>query len=141
MKLTSMLTILILACLGAQSALACSCMRPKESVIEILREGTIIAQGVAERVTGQPQGDALPRRHIYRFAVKKSLNRRLAADITLTTASSGAACGADLQSGSESIVVLYPSAEDGVYSFGLCGQLLVGANEEDWKTLFDAIPD
>ncbi|MBX2856719.1 MAG: hypothetical protein KTR21_17155 [Rhodobacteraceae bacterium] len=131
-------------CLAAAGeAAACSCMAEKTTVIEVLRAGYVVAQGVATGVQDRPaQGDDLgfyDDQIAYTVAVAKSLNRRLPEEVTVLTAADGAMCGVSLEIGAEAMLLLHPDEEE-VFSVSLCGQLLVDALIEDWRVLFDAMP-
>lgn len=125
---------------AASVANACSCMRPEKGPIEQLRQGAVVALGVAKLKSGNPAGPGIRYAPVrYELRVKKSLGARLPRVVTVETADNSAACGVDLRGRGEVMLLLSP-AEKGVRHVNLCGQLSVDAFAEDWRTLFDAMP-
>ena len=129
---------------GADRAAACSCMGPETTVVEVLRAGMIIAQGVPTEVREAPaegaEAELYLRRIAYSFTVGKALNRGLPEEVTLFTEGNGAMCGVSLPIGREVMLVLHPEP-DGTFYISLCNQLLVDSLAEDWRVLFDAMPE
>ena len=137
------LAVLGVAWFGALGqAAACSCITREFSVFEVLNEGGIVALGTpieAETRREEFEGGGSMERVVYRFQVKKALNQRLPQTISVMTNRDSAACGAPLELGAETMLWLSPQ-EDQAYAIGLCSQLFIGAQEAQWRAVFDAMP-
>lgn len=120
---------------AAPPAAACSCVARYISPIEALREGAVVAEGVATATPG-----AGPQRR-YRFAAAKSFNARLRPQVTVETAADSAACGVEPPLDQPTLLVLRPGDGPGRYRIDLCSQLIVEQSREQWRVLFDALPE
>ncbi|NNE21469.1 MAG: hypothetical protein HKN11_02555 [Rhizobiales bacterium] len=124
-------TIIAFTC---EPALACSCARPTKSPAELAADGSIVVKGVAtsEEISSKPNGNVS-----YGFKVSHAINAKLHGEITLKSAVSFATCGARLDVGAVSVVLLHRT-EPGDYRFSSCGQYAIQHDLDGWNAILDA---